>query len=378
MKLLFFTGSRGEWGYIRPILEKCKKMKINYKLCATNMHLLDSFGLSIKEIEKDGFKVDDKIYMALDGYNKFTVAKSMGILMTSLVDTINRVNPDWIVLAGDRGETLIASIVSAYTDIPIAHIQAGELSGVIDGQARHAIGKFSNLHFASNQDAALRLKKLGEEKFRIKLVGAPQLDDLKNKKFNKISKLIDKYNIDFKKGYILLIYHPPQIRIESIRQDLNCIFNFLKTIKMKKIWISPNNDAGSSTIKNEFFKKRQSDDYLFDNLPREQYLTLLKNTKCIIGNSSSGILESPTFKVPCINLGNRQFGRLRAKNVIDVNKISEKKLKKAFILSQSRNFKSKIKSVINPYGDGNSSYKILKIILNTKIDDKLMFKKLTY
>ncbi len=378
MKILFFTGSRGEWGYLRPILEKCKKMKVKFSLCATNMHLLDSFGFSLKEIEKDGFKVDDKIYMALDGYNKHTVTKSMGILMSSLVDTLSRVNPDWVVLAGDRGETLIASIVSAYTDIPIAHIQAGELSGIIDGQARHAIGKFSNLHFASNKDAASRLKKLGEEKFRIKLVGAPQLDDLKNKKFNKISNLKVKYNIDFKKGYILVIYHPPQARIESIKQDLNSIFDFLKTVKMKKIWISPNSDAGSSIIKNEFFKKRQSDDYLFDNLPREEYLTLLKNTKCIIGNSSSGILESPTFKVPCVNLGNRQFGRLRAKNVIDVNKISEKKIRKAFIQSQSKSFKRKIKSVINPYGDGNSSEKILKIILNTKIDDKLMFKKLTY
>ena len=110
------------------------------------MHLLDNFGYSLKEIEKDGFKINDKIYMALDGYNKHTVTKSMGVLMSSFVDTVNRINPDWIVIAGDRGETLIASIVAAYTDTPIAHIQAGELSGNIDGQARHAIGKFSNLH----------------------------------------------------------------------------------------------------------------------------------------------------------------------------------------------------------------------------------------
>ncbi len=378
MKLLFFTGSRGEWGYLRPILEKCKKMRIKFNLCATNMHLLDNFGFSLKEIEKDGFKVDDKIYMALDGYNNHTVTKSMGILMSSFVDTVNRINPDWIILAGDRGETLVASIVGAYTDVPIAHIQAGELSGIIDGQARHAIGKFSNLHFASNRDAALRLKKLGEEKFRIKLVGAPQLDDLKNNKFNKLSKLRKKYNINFNSSYVLVIYHPPQARIESIKEDLDSIFGFLKQIKMKKIWISPNNDAGSSIIKNEFFQKRQSEDYLFDNLPREEYLTLLKNTNCIIGNSSSGILESPTFKTPCINIGNRQFGRLRAKNIIDVKKITLQKLKKAFRLSQSKSFKKRIKNIKNPYGDGNSAEKILKIILNTKIDDKLMFKKLTY
>ena len=112
------------------------------------MHLLENFGLSINEIKKDGFKIDDKIYMALDGYNKHTVAKSMGILMSSFVDTIYRLNPDWLVIAGDRSETLIAAIAAAYTDVPIAHIQAGELSGNIDGQARHAIGKFSNLHFA--------------------------------------------------------------------------------------------------------------------------------------------------------------------------------------------------------------------------------------
>jgi GDP/UDP-N,N'-diacetylbacillosamine 2-epimerase (hydrolysing) len=378
MKLLFFTGSRGEWGYLRPLLEKCKEMKIKFHLCATNMHLLENFGLSINEIKKDGFKIDDKIYMALDGYNKHTVAKSMGILMSSFVDTIYRLNPDWLVIAGDRSETLIAAIAAAYTDVPIAHIQAGELSGNIDGQARHAIGKFSNLHFASNKDAATRLKKLGEEKFRIKLVGAPQLDDLRNNKFNLTSNLSKKYNIDFSSGYILVIYHPPQAQVESIKKDLNIIFKFLKKTKMKKIWISPNNDAGSSIIKSEFLKERQANDYLFDNLPRIEYLTLLKNTNCIFGNSSSGILESPSFRTPCINIGYRQFGRFKAKNIIDVKNITLSRLKKAFKISQSNQFKKKIKDLKNPYGDGNSSEKILNIILNTKIDDKLMFKKLTY
>ena len=378
MKLLFFTGSRGEWGYLRPILNKCKKMKIKFHLCVTNMHLLDNFGYSLKEIEKDGFKINDKIYMALDGYNKHTVTKSMGVLMSSFVDTVNRINPDWIVIAGDRGETLIASIVAAYTDTPIAHIQAGELSGNIDGQARHAIGKFSNLHFASNQDAAMRLKKLGEEKFRIKLVGAPQLDDLNKLKYNNLITFKTKYNINLNNGYLLVIYHPPQEQIESIKIDLNSIFKFLNKIKLKKIWISPNNDAGSSIIKSEFLRKRKSDDYLFDNLPRNEYLILLKNTRCIIGNSSSGILESPTFKTPCINIGKRQFGRLRAKNIIDVNIPKVSNLLNAYKKSQSKSFKNKIKNLKNPYGDGNSSERILKIILNTKIDDKLMFKKLTY
>ena len=165
----------------------------------------------------------------------------------------------------------------------------------------------------------MRLEKLGEEKFRIKLVGAPQLDDLNKLKYNNLITFKTKYNINLNNGYLLVIYHPPQEQIESIKIDLNSIFKFLNKIKLKKIWISPNNDAGSSIIKSEFLRKRKSDDYLFDNLPRNEYLILLKNTRCIIGNSSSGILESPTFKTPCINIGKRQFGRLRAKNVIDIN-----------------------------------------------------------
>tara|TARA_B100000963_G_scaffold347729_1_gene354405 strand:+ start:3618 stop:4760 length:1143 start_codon:yes stop_codon:yes gene_type:complete len=380
MKLLFFTGSRSEWGYIKPILSECKKRNINYKISASNMLLLDSFGLAKKEILKDGFKIHDEIFMALDGYNDVTTVKSMGVLLQSFADTLAREKPTWLIVAGDRSESLVATIAAAYMNIPIAHIQAGELSGNIDGQARHAIGKFAHLHFASNSDAVKRLVSLGEEKFRIKLVGAPQLDELYNdmKKFTKTNLIENKYNININKDYFLVIYHPPQSNIEPIKKDFKNIFNFLKKLKAKKIWISPNNDAGSAIIKSEFMKNRGSDDYLFDNLPRHEYLILLKNTKCIIGNSSSGILESPSFKVPCINLGFRQHGRVQANNVINVKKIVGFNLKKALKKLDSNKFKKNLQKVINPYGSGNSSKKILDIILNTKIDMKLMFKRMTY
>ncbi len=380
MKLLFITGSRGEWGYIRPVLEICKRKKINYKLCVTNMHLLDSFGSSINEIKNDGFKIHETIYMALDGYNNITMAKSLGVLMVSLADVVNRVKPDWIILAGDRGETLISSIVSAYTNIPVAHIQAGELSGIVDGQARHAIGKFSNLHFASNIDAAKRLAKLGEQKFRIKLVGAPQLDDLYKKDIFKgnLKKIEKKYNLNLKKGYLLCLYHPAKQKIENLKLEFKTIFNFLSKIDANKIWISPNNDAGSSVIKNEFLENRKTTDFLFDNLPRKDYLILLRNAKCIVGNSSSGIIESSSFKIPCINIGDRQKGRYRAKNVIDVQKVNLKNLLKAYKKINTKKFKSKIKKIINPYGDGKSSERIINELLKTKIDDKLLQKEMTY
>tara|TARA_A100001015_G_scaffold320209_1_gene445785 strand:+ start:4230 stop:5372 length:1143 start_codon:yes stop_codon:yes gene_type:complete len=380
MKLLFFTGSRSEWGYLRPILEYCKQKKVNFKLCATNMLLLDSFGYPVKEIEKDGFKVDEKIYMALDGYNTFTTSKSMGILMSSLTDTVQRINPDWIVLAGDRGETLIASLVGAYTNTPIAHIQAGELSGNIDGSARHAIGKFAHLHFASNLDAFNRLLKLGEEKHRVKLVGAPQLDDLYSKKFNyeNKKKFLKKYGINIRNNFILVVYHPVTEELKNIKRDFKKFYSFLEKKNLQKVWISPNNDAGSSIIKSEFLKLRDTNDVVFDNLPREDYLTLLKNCKLIIGNSSSGIIESSTFKTPCINIGRRQNNRFRAANVIDVLKIESNQLEKAYKKALSSSFKNKIIKIKNPYGDGKSSKLIVDIILNTKIDENLIKKELTF
>ena len=176
-KIMFITGSRGEWGYIRPILRLIQsRSDVRSILVVTNMHLLPAYGNSFREIEKDGFSIDYKVNMSLDGYNHFTQAKSLGIFLTSLPDIIENERPDWVVLAGDRGEQLMGAIAASYTYTPVAHIQAGELSGNIDGMTRHAIGKLAHMHFAANKDAQERLLKLGEEEFRIFNVGAPQID----------------------------------------------------------------------------------------------------------------------------------------------------------------------------------------------------------
>ena len=148
MKLLFINGSRGEWGYIRPIILQCIAENIEYSICATNMLLLPNYGSLVDEIKSEGFKVEDEIFMSLEGSNRYTMVKSLGIFLSSFADVLYRTKPDWIILAGDRGEQLVGSIVGAYTYTPVAHIQAGERSGNIDGIARHALGKFAHLHFA--------------------------------------------------------------------------------------------------------------------------------------------------------------------------------------------------------------------------------------
>jgi GDP/UDP-N,N'-diacetylbacillosamine 2-epimerase (hydrolysing) len=290
-----------------------------------------------------------------------------------------RLKPDWVIIAGDRAESFAACVTSAYNNIPTAHIQAGELSGNIDGQSRHAIGKFAHLHFSANKEFSQRLKKMGEQTFRIKTVGSPQLDELKfinNKK--KKQKIFSDLNLENINKYILVVYHSVTEEFFNTQKNFNIFLESLKKISLPKVWIMPNNDAGSSIIKNDILKKRENDIYIFDNLSREKYLYLLKNASSIVGNSSSGIIEAPTFKVPCVNIGRRQNKRLKAMNVIDVNTHDKNKIIRAIERSISKKFKEKLKNLVNPYGNGKSSQKIVDILIKTKIDKELLFKEITY
>jgi GDP/UDP-N,N'-diacetylbacillosamine 2-epimerase (hydrolysing) len=378
MKLLFLLGSRGEWGYIKPIIDICRIKKIKYSICATNMVLLPSYGLLIDEIKKKNYNIDYEIDMALEGNNYFTMVKSLGIFFTSFIDILKKSNPSWLILAGDRGEQLMGAISAAYTYIPVAHIQAGERSGNIDGVTRHAISKFCHLHFASNKDAEKRLLKMGEEKFRVKNVGAPQIDDMiKNYKNLNSLHIKKKFNIDSNLPYALVLQHPVTEEFNNTEMQINTLINSLKIFNHKKIWILPNIDAGSEIIKNVLLKKRTSEIIIFKNISREIYLFLLKNSSFIIGNSSSGILEAPTYRIPAINIGTRQRDRVQGKNVINCE-FNEKEIKKCIKKALSNNFKIKLKNCINPYGKGNSSIKIVDILLKKKINQSFLNKKQTY
>lgn len=376
---MILTGSRGEWGYIRPIMQRAKKQgNIKMVLVVTNMHLLESFGNSYKEIENDGFEIDYKIHMSLDGYNHYTHAKSLGICLMSLPDILDKEKPDWLLLAGDRGEQLMGAIAAAYTYTPVAHIQAGELSGNIDGMTRHAIGKLVHMHFAANEDAANRLIKLGEEPFRVFNVGAPQIDEMVQSYYTSMKELEEKFAVKLENGYILAVMHPVTEEANKAGEQAEIFIKALNAFTETKIVILPNNDAGSNLVKDAILNFRKGEYHLYSNLKREDYLGLLKNTKCIVGNSSSGLLEAPTFKVPAVNIGRRQNLRFRGINVLDVE-FDVEKIKKAIQKAISKEFHDYLnKNCINPYGDGYSAERILSLLVNTKIDEKWLVKKLTY
>ena len=378
-KIMIITGSRGEWGYIRPIMRLIdKRDDVQYVLVVTNMHLLPAYGSSYKEIENDGFKIHYKVHMSLDGYSHVTQAKSLGIFLNALPDIIDNEKPDWILLAGDRGEQLMGAIAGAYTYTPVAHIQAGELSGNIDGMTRHAIGKLVHLHFAANQDAADRLIKLGEEPFRVHNVGAPQIDEMVNAQFTSLEEIEEKLCVKLQDGYILGVMHPVTEEADKAEAQAEIFIKSLNQFKEPKIIILPNNDAGSKGVKMAINEYREGEYHMYANLKREDYLGLLKNANCIVGNSSPGLLEAPTFNVPAVNIGRRQNMRFRGINVIDVP-FEQKKVVEAISKAMSNEFRSYLqRECTNPYGDGHSSERILDLLINTKIDQKLLVKKLTY
>lgn len=379
LHLLFLTGSRGEWGYIRPILRLCeKRADISYSLVVTNMHLLPSYGMSVNEIEADGFTVGHRIYAALDGCNHVTMVKSLGVLLASLADIIASQRPDWIVLAGDRGEQLMGAVLGAFCYIPVAHIQAGELSGNIDGMTRHAIGKYAHLHLAANEDAANRLEKLGEERHRIHNVGAPQLDELVQAKISSLTDVETRLGLELKRDFILVVQHPVTEEISEAEQQIGVTMEALARFSEAKIVVLPNNDAGSTLTRQGIERNRRGEFYCFANLKREDYLSLMKHCVCMVGNSSSGLLEAPTLKTAAVNLGRRQAGRVRGINVIDAP-FEVEAIVEAITRARSPSFRANIHSDgINPYGDGHSAERILELLEVTRVTSDLLVKTLTY
>ena len=379
MRILFVTGSRGEWGYIRPILRLIEKdPELEYELCVTNMHLLPNFGLSEEEIKNDGFEIKHKVFMSLDSYNHISQVKSLGIFLTSMADILASNDYDFIMLAGDRGEQLMGAIAGAYTYIPVGHIQAGEVSGNIDGAARHAIGKLAHVHFASNVDAEKRLIKLAEEKFRVFNTGAPQVDEMVQTPILDPEYFENKYNFDITKEFFLVVQHPVTEEYDEAENQINTTFNVLEKYQQKKVIILPNNDAGSIAIQNVIKQRKTLEHIVFANLSRIEYLTLMRYSSLIIGNSSSGLLEAPTYNIPAVNIGRRQDGRVSGLNVIHTD-FCETKIKKAIKKALSNDFKRMLeKDGFNPYGDGNSSENILKIVKELHDMKDLTIKKLTY
>lgn len=378
MKLVFLLGSRGEWGYIRPIIQRAQESGHEVKICAVNMAVLYEYGDLASKISREGYPVDFRILSSISGDNLPSMAKGIGLLQISLIDYLQSYQPDWLILSGDRAEQLAGAISGSFCYLPTAHIQAGEISGNIDGVTRHAITKLVHLHFASNEDARSRLLKMGEQEFRVHLTGAPQLDDIVNcEKYSK-KDLVKRGIIKSLSKYLVACFHPDTNALDVSKFHLKNLIEALSSIELEVAWIFPNNDAGGTYIKNYVLQNTGSRSFLHTNLPRQDYISLLYNAELMIGNSSSGILEAPSLKLPAVNIGDRQNGRIQGQNVINVGGNSVEEIIEGMNLAIKMKESDALSMCPSPYGDGHSSDKILKILEEIKIDGDFLNKKLTY
>ena len=377
-KIAIIAGSRGEYGYFRPIIKEIEKRKnLDYGVIASNMHMLDSFGSSIDEIRNDNLKIHAEVFNTLDGYNHLTMVKSLSIFMMQLPELLKQMGADIILLAGDRGEQLIGAITGAHMYIPVAHIQAGELSGNIDGVTRHAITKFAHIHFAANDDAAQRVLKMGEELHRVHNVGAPMLDELVDGYITPREKIYKKFSINKNKPLVLIVQHSVTEEFDQTERQIEETMKAISKLGYQTIVVLNNSDAGSSILRRVILRNKKPFMRIIPNMKRQDYAGLLSVADVIIGNSSSGIIEAPTFKLAAVNIGNRQKGRLQSTNVINVG-YAVKEIEKAIEKAMSPDFKKIVLKCVNPYGDGKSSKRIVDILENTIIDDKLLIKRITY
>lgn len=375
------ASSRATYGYKRNILLNLQKDKsINLKVIVTGMHLSKKHGYSINDLKKDKIKIYKKLKIDFSKDKDENFVSSLGFEIAQLSKVFNKIKPDILLVTGDRAEMFAATVSAVYMGIPVAHIQAGDLSGHIDGSARHAITKLSHIHFASCFDSANRVKKLGEQTFRIFNTGAPQLDDFKNYSKEIKAMTLKSIHPNLKKDFFIIMQHP--VLYDKINSGSQIEETLKASIKFKnqKIVIYPNIDSGNDKIIqiiNKYCKKDRGF-ILFKNLDRKKFIFLLSKAKILLGNSSCGILESSWFKLPTINIGDRQRGRLQSKNIFNCDYSAKNIEKKINLIFKNKNYINKIKSSKNLYGDGKSSLKIIKILKKIKINKKLLDKINTF
>ena len=373
-KICVFTGTRAEYGLLRPLMEEIQKDKdLELQILVSGMHLSPEFGYTYKLIEEDGCKIDEKVEILLSSDTPDGVNKAIGLGIIGFTDALNRLKPDISVVLGDRFEALAFAIANYIKGIPLAHLYGGESTlGAIDESIRHAITKFAYLHFTSTEEYRKRVIQLGEEPKRVFTVGALGLDNIRKLKLLTKEELEKKLGIKFKKYNYLITFHPETLEKGQSEKHLK---ELLKALDEERdtllIFTKANADDEGRKINKlleEFVSKRKNKAVLFTNMGQLLYLSTMKHVDAVIGNSSSGIIEAPSFKVATINIGNRQKGRIRAESVIDCKPTYED-IKNALKLIKTKEFKEKLKKVKNPYGDGYSARRIVKILKDYPIKD---------
>lgn len=375
------TATRAEYGLLKPIIKKLSLVEeFDVRVVVTGAHLSPEFGLTYKEIEEDGIIIDEKIEILLSADSPSAISKSMGLALISFADYFRKLKPDMLLVLGDRYETLAVVIAAMNERIPIAHLYGGEITeGAIDESIRHAITKLSYLHFTSTEEYRSRVIQLGEEPERVFCVGAMGIENIFNEELMSKSELEDSINFKLDKPYAVITFHPVTLDNNKSKEQVQALLDACQKYKnMKFLFTKANADADGRIINQmiDEFVAKNDNAIAFTSLGTTKYLSTLKYGTMVIGNSSSGLIEAPSFGIPTINIGDRQRGRIQADSVINCRPLQED-IEQAIDYALSKKGQEISKRAVNPYGDGNTSDKIIRVIkdylLNSKIDLKKTF-----
>jgi UDP-hydrolysing UDP-N-acetyl-D-glucosamine 2-epimerase len=372
------TTSRADYSHLYwPLRELDAHPDVDLKLIVLASHLSPEFGHTVREIEKDGFVIAARLECLLSSDTDVGMAKSIGLAVLSLADTLSVIRPDLVLLIADRYEMLAPAAVALALRIPIAHIEGGEHSqGAIDDAVRNALTKMSHIHFTSTENARDRVISLGEEPWRIHRAGAPSLDHLRKSKLLSQSEIESRLQIDLARPTTVIAYHPVTL-LSNTNAEADEVFAAFEQLPQQLVFCYPNADAGSRDLAARIrsLLARRQDAYFFTNLPAVEYWSLLRYAALFLGNSSSGIMETASFALPTVNIGMRQQGRERARNVLDTPPVATSILD-AVHTAESSDFRASLEGMTNPYGDGCASERIVHTLTTLPSRDELLLKLL--
>jgi UDP-hydrolysing UDP-N-acetyl-D-glucosamine 2-epimerase len=376
-RICVVTTSRADYGIYRPVLREINRRgSLQLTLLVTGSHLSPQFGLTVREIQEDGYDTSQRIEMLLSSDTPEGASKSIGLAIISFADFYSRARPDLLLVLGDRFEMHAAVTASLPFKIPVAHIHGGELTeGAIDDVLRHSITKMSHLHFPATDVYAERIKQMGEEAWRITMSGAPSLDNLRNFQPLDDVQLSKQSGLPIDEPFLLVTYHPVTLEDENQEANVDEMLRALAESNQPVLFTYPNADYGSHKIMKqvEDYVARSSTARIVPSLGSRGYFSMMGRAAAMVGNSSSGIVEAASFHLPVVNIGNRQAGRLRARNVIDVGE-SEAEISDGLRRALDPAFRDSLADLKNPYGDGHAAERIVDTIESVELNQKLLKK----
>jgi UDP-hydrolysing UDP-N-acetyl-D-glucosamine 2-epimerase len=371
------TTSRADYSHLYwPLHDLDAHPDVDLKLIVVGSHLSPEFGMTVREIEKDGFAIAGRVECLLSSDSDVGMAKTIGLATLSLADLLGQMRPDLLLLIADRYEMLAPASVALALRIPMAHIEGGEVSeGAIDDAVRNALTKMSHVHFTSTIAAKERVIAMGEEPWRVHRAGAPSLDHLMRNKLHSREELERRLGIDLRQPSLVVAYHPVTILRETT-QEADALFAALEQIEGQIFFCYPNADAGSRQIieTTKAFLAQRARVKVFVNLDALTYWSLLAQVDVMVGNSSSGIMETASFALPTVNVGMRQKGRERARNVLDASPVKQDILQQV-VRARSAEFRASLKGMKNPYGDGTASATIVRVLTTVPLGTELLVKR---